>query len=235
MDSLAYGYCHLPLLSMRATGSHRSELVNQLLHNELYSCIEQETEWYKIRSWHDAYEGWIPKEQFYSCSEIDFKARQVFYKAPVQNAFISTPNGFRYLGSPQEKLPTQKLQLADLIPLGDQFLNSPYLWGGRSVSGIDCSGLIQVLFRSIGLQLPRDAYQQAEVGLVIPFEEHKLGDLAFFHNTAGKITHVGLVIGPNKILHASAWVRIDELKDSGIWHKSTKTHSLTKITRPPTP
>ena len=106
------------------------------------------------------------------------------------------------------------------------YLNAPYLWGGRSPLGIDCSGFTQMVYRLQGVDLPRDAYQQAEVGTTLSFvEESEAGDLAFFDNNEERITHVGIILENNHIIHASGKVRIDRIDQQGIFKKELGTHT----------
>ena len=107
-----------------------------------------------------------------------------------------------------------------------RYLHAPYLWGGRSPLGIDCSGFVQVLYKCIGISIPRDAYQQADIGKTVNFaEEATLGDLAFFNNEEGKITHVGMILKDKKIIHSSSMVRIDTFDHFGIFNADTKKYS----------
>ena len=106
------------------------------------------------------------------------------------------------------------------------YLNTPYLWGGRGPLGIDCSGFTQMVYRLQGVELPRDAYQQAEVGTTLSFiEESEAGDLAFFDNAEGKIIHVGMILADNHIIHASGKVRIDRLDQQGVFNAEERTHT----------
>jgi cell wall-associated NlpC family hydrolase len=106
------------------------------------------------------------------------------------------------------------------------FLNAPYLWGGRSPLGIDCSGFTQIAYKLQGIEIPRDAYQQAEIGTTLSFvEESEPGDLAFFDNNEGKITHVGIILKDNFIIHASGKVRIDRIDQQGIFNAEEKKHT----------
>ncbi len=115
------------------------------------------------------------------------------------------------------------------------YLNTPYLWGGRSPFGIDCSGFTQMVFKLNGIKLKRDAWQQAEQGTALSFvEEARTGDLAFFDNEEGKIVHAGIILSPSgggsaagggKIIHASGKVRIDKLDHHGIYNEELKKYS----------
>src|SRR5690606_14241243 len=117
----------------------------------------------------------------------------------------------------------EKQAIPDLALL---YLNTPYLWGGKSVFGIDCSGMVQQVYKFCGVKLPRDAYQQAEIGEALSFvEEAEPGDLAFFDNTEGKIIHVGIMLEGNKIIHAHGKVRIDPIDSTGIFNTDSQTYS----------
>ena len=105
-------------------------------------------------------------------------------------------------------------------------LNAPYVWGGRSPLGIDCSGLTQIVYRLQGIDLPRDAYQQAKVGTTLSFiEESEVGDLAFFDDKEGKVIHVGIILEDNHIIHASGKVRIDRIDQQGIFNSEIGKHT----------
>ena len=133
------------------------------------------------------------------------------YKLNIQGN-VSSPN----------KIGTKNQIVEDAL----MYLNAPYLWGGRSPFGIDCSGFTQVVYKINNIIIPRDAYQQAELGQGYSFiEEAEAGDIAFFDNDEGKINHVGILIGRNKIIHASGKVRIDTLDHQGIFNKETNSYS----------
>jgi len=130
--------------------------------------------------------------------------------------------------------PNLSKQQSALLQFASGYLQAPYLWGGRTPAGIDCSSLVQLTFKSIGLFLPRDASQQVNQGTQIDLAtEWQVGDVAFFNNEEGKITHTGIIIGKDKILHASGFVRIDTLDTTGIYNKQLEqyTHKLRIVKR----
>jgi len=124
---------------------------------------------------------------------------------------------------------------ADFIEqIGRKYLNAPYLWGGKSPFGIDCSGFTQMVFRIAGYSISRDSTQQAMNGKhVEDYSQARSGDLLIFKNESGKINHVGILLDSNKVIHASGKVRIDGLEEKGIINVETnqQTHLLHSIRR----
>jgi gamma-D-glutamyl-L-lysine dipeptidyl-peptidase len=255
------GTVHLSAIPMRAEASDASEMVNQILFGETFSLLEQHEKWSKVRLHHDGYEGWICNKQWFEIQEDSLKSCLICQN---QGAKIKTdvgvqpiPTGARIWnykkGKGGCKNARYSIKSAELVPLNSKtktkkliqtalvFLRAPYLWGGRTIAGIDCSGLVQVVYSVHGCQLPRDASQQASLGLDIPLELASTGDLAFFSNQDGRITHVGIIESPLKkskkrIIHASGFVRRDYLDQNGIYLEDKKegreySHHLHSIRR----
>ncbi|MCB0738379.1 MAG: C40 family peptidase [Bacteroidetes bacterium] len=212
---------------MRAEPSHKSEMVNEILFGEQFTVIEKINDWHKIRLNHDNYEGWVERKDPFV--ESNNSHQTACYRPQIQNDIRLYPGSFTQSTS----LKKEKPSLVELEQLALQYLNVPYLWGGRTLHGIDCSGFTQIIARLADVSIPRDAYQQAEFGEDVSLDQLELMDLAFFKNQKGRITHVGFVLNNSRILHASEKVRIDKLDSKGIYRDriSTYTHTLSHIKR----
>lgn len=249
---MKYGICHLSIVPCRFEPSDKSEMVTQLLFGETVKIYEEKrADWRKIKSAHDNYECWVDKKQIIEITEEEFNNLNSssfvstdlvhFIKSNLTNEL--TPI---VIGSSLPNLTDKKIQFNGsnftfegnftqassspnknkLIENAYMYLNSPYLWGGRTPFGIDCSGFSQIVYKLIGFSLPRDASQQANIGQTLSFvEESEPGDLAFFDNEEGNIIHVGIVLEDNKIIHASGKVRIDKLDHQGIYNVDTNRYS----------
>jgi len=256
---MGYGICHLNIIPIRAEAAHRSEQVSQLLFGETFTVLESTNGWLRIACSHDGYEGWIQESQQLPLPIQDYtelaRNRPWLSCAPVQTAETAAINSpivigstlpfyrdgkgrigkhdFNFSGSARQPDPltaTPKM----VVENAHFYLNAPYLWGGRSPFGIDCSGFTQMTYRLCGVSLKRDAWMQAEQGETIHLlDETRPGDLAFFDNEEGRITHVGILTEKNRILHASGQVRLDNIDHHGIFNTTTRryTHTLRLMKR----
>lgn len=228
----------LTFLPIRAEAMHRSEQVSQLLFGETAEVLDSFKEWYLIRCDFDGYSGWvdmnstIPAQRDQQKKTI--KAPSIL-KTPESEILLSTGSEFCESDEPNiYRTGNKALIKDDIIELAELFLGTPYLWGGRSIYGVDCSGFVQVVHKALGISLPRDASQQIDFGANIEFANQALpGDLAFFHNNEGIITHVGIIADEHRIIHASVSVRYDLFDQYGIFHKEKQkyTHELRAIKR----
>ncbi len=247
---MKFGISILSIIPVRLEPNDRAEMTSQLIFGEHYKILESQKKWSKIQIAHDKYVGWISNKQIKEIDEEEFNRLEkeiptistdildiiegnIHQPIVIGSILPSFKSEYALIAQKMYKFTGNKSQgfsqKKHLISNALIFLNAPYLWGGRTPFGIDCSGFVQIIFRLQGIKMPRDAYQQIEIGETInSINNIEKGDLAFFENKDGKIVHVGIIMDNNQIIHASGKVRIDKIDEKGIFNtkKSKYTHKL---------
>lgn len=252
-----FGVCRLSIIPVRAQPSDKSELTTQLLFGDHYRGIEisDDNNWLKIKIEFDDYEGWIDLKQHHDISEaffdhinnLEYKictdiSTTILYKKQLINIVMGSilPIASSELFEMQEQFAFngesknlgQKSDFDYVKKIANKYRNAPYLWGGKTPFGIDCSGFTQQVYKICGYRLKRDAWQQYQQGNPIELlSDAQPGDLAFFKNDQNKITHTGIIMENSEIIHASGKVRVDKLDEKGIFNVESQkyTHYLKGI------
>ncbi|WP_080776669.1 C40 family peptidase [Chryseobacterium phocaeense] len=225
------GICNVTVAPVRAENSDKAEIVTEMLFGESADILEVNKNWTMIKMHYDGYEGWIDTKQLKPVTDEELAKRKVtVVTEDFSSVLMNDGKTLLSMGSEVEFPVVASKRSHDLresIALAaKEFLNVPYLWGGKSFFAVDCSGFTQLVYKIHDIKLPRDTYQQAEVGEPLTFvEESQPGDLAFFENPEGKIIHVGIMLDNQKIIHASGKVRIDILDSTGIFNKEMNKHT----------
>lgn len=255
------GIVLLPLIPLRKTAAETSEMTSQLLFGEIVDILESTERWLFVQNQSDKYCGWVDRKMLHLITEqealdlhktsaykvkstitscIKTRSNQQMFVPASSLWYQNDPIGFRIANEIFQIHSSDLISKTDhrkvlILELASQFLNAPYLWGGKSILGIDCSGFTQVVFAVAGIQLSRDALDQATEGQEVnSLAEAQACDLAFFENTDGKIIHVGILLNSQQIIHASGWVKIENIDSEGIistqsGHYSHKLRLIKKI------
>ncbi len=244
------GICLLSVAALRKAADHRSEMVSQLLFGDLVKVIDIKNDWLHIEMAEDNYLGWVAKNQLHLLDEADYtalmqsrrmitasfmgtvrvKALEERFAISAGSTFFQNNKGvmviagsvFEYDGTLLEA-EHRKQQLTDFAL---RFQSTPYLWGGRSAFGLDCSGFTQLIYKMAGISIPRDAAMQAQRGETVHLiSEAEPGDLVFFDNEEEVITHTGILLDESTVIHAHGKVRIDKIDHHGIFNADIRKYS----------
>lgn len=257
---MKYGIVVMPVAPVRKKPHHKYEMVNQLLFGEKVAILSfKEKGWYKVKSLYDGYKGWVTHHMLHEIDKetarsplLPVLAGDLLNTIEVNGLPMHIPMGasiwqpvqgrgmvghweYHYNGAAATPATSPETYRAAIEKYARQWLNAPYLWGGKTILGVDCSGFAQTIFKMAGIALLRDAWQQAQEGMVVKkLQDAQPGDLAFFDDRQ-EIVHVGILLGPDQIIHSSGNVRIDTIDKKGIIRQDTgkRTHQLKLIKRMP--
>lgn len=239
------GTCLDSYTAIRSEPRSGAEMISSLLFGESYQIIEKNNGWLNIITDYDQYSGWISESNYYEYIEYTKIVTSLYCKASTKDKTLYIPCGSKIPSNDKLTLDGETYQIYHnlkgyehlplhlrIVKTAKSFLNTPYIWGGKSFMGIDCSGFIQMVFKTENIFIPRDTSQQIKNGISIKFDDIKTGDLVFFSAPDKEnVNHVGMITNGKEIIHASGKVKIDTLKPEGIFMNNILKYKLLDIKR----
>ena len=257
-----FGISEFSIVPVRKDPSHRTEMLTQILFGERFNILDKIKEWTYIELLFDGSHGWVENSSIkelnieeynlltdnepvilpgiFVAQSIDLPllsritlmpGSEIFGLSSQMDEFSFAGKNYKLDFSVEIKSETNR---DSIIDTAKTYMNSPYLWGGKSPCGTDCAGFVQMVYKINGISLPRVVEQQPDKGITLSFvEEAQPGDIAFFDDDRGQIKHVGLLLEKNQIIHASSTVRIDKFDHQGIYREEYDqyTHKLRVVKR----
>jgi SH3-like domain-containing protein len=234
------GQVNVSVANLYSEGTYQSETISQVLLGEMLDILETDGDFSLVQA-SDGYSGWMSNYQWLPWSKV--KGEKVLVRKHfsailskpdkdsicLRDTVLGTwlnkvdenedwlqvilPDGEKgwirkdHTGSIVDKIRD------NVVDIANEFLGYPYLWGGKTPKGFDCSGLVQMVLSLTGIHVRRDSWMQHHDAKVVgeDLAMAKPGDLLFFAENKDKISHVGIVVGNSKILHARGLVRINSL------------------------
>lgn len=230
------GICLYGFTALRANPQSSAEMISSLVFGDTYLVLEEKKDWLRVKNIFDSYEGWL------SQSNHNILNDGCLFEVTKLNEQVETSDGriinigagcsvpvsqdFMAAGVRYSRIKSTSSKFTTLGSVAKSYLGTPYLWGGRSLYGIDCSGFVQMVYKCFGVNLPRDSKPQSLYNSnKLDFNSLNEGDLVFFTQRTEQISHVGIYLGQGRIIHASADVHIDTLTAEGIFKNSNNlTH-----------
>ncbi len=229
----AFMYARSGIVPVRSEARDASEMQTQLLLGETAKVNEVRERWVHITADHDGYRGWVNRNQMSELSPDEYEQWKDHPKrrhSPFASFRIHNETESLWVPTVapvviednRVRIPETTFSFADrprllrhdsIIETAHEFLGTPYLWGGRTDTGIDCSGFIQTVYGIHGSGLPRDSGLQFKSveSYTKDIHQAKPGDIVYFNTGGGPITHVGFYIGDGVLLHASGNVKHNRL------------------------
>ena len=257
---MSYGIALHSVVPVRAEAREGAEQNTQMLFGELCAILEEQLRWVRIRLESDGQEGWADAKMICPMKSEEYKSHKTALKTAATVAMpmayaVSENNGqtipltagtkltnyqdgrFEVLGVGFRIDPSMVITKSldfneqNLLQAVRFFLNIPYLWGGKNAMGMDCSGFTQIVMSLFGKNLPRNASEQVTCGRMISaLSKAKAGDLVFFDHEDGKISHVGIVIDPERVIHCSGRVKVEKLDETGVFNAEAGSYSHHLVT-----
>ena len=212
-------YCRTPVTTLRLFADHSGEAASQLLYGEVVEVLDGIEGWSRVRADRDDYYGWVadaclampgrsPSHRVSQSAALVFTHPDI--KSPLlQRLYFSSPlslteveGDFYHLADGgfihRRHVAPVALTAADSVTVALGFIGAPYLWGGRTCDGIDCSALVQTALLACGVACPRDTGDQRVAFGHTTASDMRRGDLVFFPG------HVGIMVDDSNLLHANA-------------------------------